>query len=134
MLKEERHQYILHRLREAGRVMSLDLSAALGISEDTVRRDLMALEREGKLRRAHGGALPLVTGAEPYREREQRAPEAKQSLARAALPLLAGQPTIILDASTTNVQVALALPPECAATVVTTSPPIAMALMSHPKV
>lgn len=134
MLKEERYQYILHQLREAGRVLSLDLSAALGISEDTVRRDLIALEREGKLRRAHGGALPLVPASEPYQQREQHSPEDKRALARAVLPLLAEQRTIILDASTTNVQVALALPPDCAATVITTSPPIALALMSHPKV
>ena len=43
MLREERHYYILEHLRNEGRVQTLDLSRALQVSEDTLRRNLRDL-------------------------------------------------------------------------------------------
>ena len=81
MLREERHYYILERLRNEGRVQTLELSRALQVSEDTLRRDLRDLAAAGKLQRVHGGALPRspITGS--FAERETQAVQPKQALA-----------------------------------------------------
>ena len=58
MLTTQRKQLILERLRQDGQIVAKALSEELGISEDTVRRDLRELAAEGQLQRVHGGALP----------------------------------------------------------------------------
>lgn len=58
MLKEERQLRVLEMLWVEGKLVATDLSEALGVSEDTVRRDLRELAEAGKLQRVHGGALP----------------------------------------------------------------------------
>lgn len=59
---EVRRARILEELRRNGRVEVAELSSALDVAEETVRRDLRALEEGGLLRRAHGGAIPSSTG------------------------------------------------------------------------
>lgn len=57
MLKSQRHQIILEQLRSEGAVRVSTLAEAMGVDPVTVRRDLAELERTGKLRRVHGGAV-----------------------------------------------------------------------------
>ena len=57
MLKQERQEYILHQLNLHNKVLCADLSSKMGVSDDTVRRDLQELSQEGKLIKVHGGAL-----------------------------------------------------------------------------
>ena len=59
MFKEERHQYILKQLKQKKRVTSNELSQALGVSDDTIRRDLNDLAQQNKIKKVHGGALPV---------------------------------------------------------------------------
>ena len=58
MLKEERHQYILNRLNESSRIYITSLSSELGVSDDTLRRDLTELDERGLLTKVYGGAIP----------------------------------------------------------------------------
>ena len=58
MLTSQRKQHILSVLRRDGNVVAKSLSEELGLSEDTIRRDLRELAAEGLLQRVHGGALP----------------------------------------------------------------------------
>jgi DeoR/GlpR family transcriptional regulator of sugar metabolism len=134
MLTEERRQLILERLRSDGKVVAAELSSSLAVSPDTVRRDLGELAEAGLLRRVHGGALPATVGARPYSVRRRQAPVAKAAIARATSGLLRSGQVIMLDAGTTTLEVARHLPPELDATVITNSPPIAVALAEHPKV
>lgn len=134
VLTEERRQLILERLRSDGKVVANELTTALGVSPDTVRRDLRELADAGLLRRVHGGALPAAVGARPYAVRREQAPVAKAAIARATGRLLRDGQVILLDAGTTTLEVARHLPPELAATVITNSPPIAVALAEHPSV
>jgi DeoR/GlpR family transcriptional regulator of sugar metabolism len=134
MLTEERRQLILDRLRSDGKVVAAELSSLLEVSPDTVRRDLRELAEAGQLRRVHGGALPAAVGARPYSVRRTQAPVAKAAIARATSRLLRGGQVILLDAGTTTLEVARHLPPELEATVITNSPPIAVALADHPSV
>ena len=134
MLTEERRQVILERLRRDGRVVAAEVSSSLAVSPDTVRRDLRELAEAGLLRRVHGGALPATVGARSYAARLEQAPDAKAAIARATCRLLRQGQVILLDSGTTTLEVARHLPPELEATVITNSPPIAVALAEHPGV
>jgi DeoR/GlpR family transcriptional regulator of sugar metabolism len=134
VLTEERRQAILERLRADGKVVAAELSAALEVSPDTIRRDLQELAESGLLRRVHGGALPPTVAARPYAVRREQAPAAKAAIARATAGLLRDDQVIFLDGGTTTLEVARHLSPELRATVVTNSPPIAVALAEHPHV
>jgi DeoR/GlpR family transcriptional regulator of sugar metabolism len=136
MLSAERRQAILARLERDGKVVASELVGALGVSEDTVRRDLRELAADGLLMRVHGGALPGGGGLHPaatFDERLRVAPEAKAYLAEAALPLLEGANVLLLDGGTTALELARRLPPERACTVLTNAPPVAVALARHPR-
>ena len=54
----ERQQEILARLESRGAMSIHELAAALFVSEASIRRDVALLERDGALRRVHGGVLP----------------------------------------------------------------------------
>jgi DeoR/GlpR family transcriptional regulator of sugar metabolism len=132
MLTDERRSLILDRIRNHGRVLAADLTAELGVSVDTIRRDLRELDDAGLLRRVHGGALPRHGDASPFAARARRAPEAKASIARRAAECVRDDQIIVLDGGTTTLEVARALRDDLRAHVITTSPPIALALADHP--
>ena len=133
MLTAERRQVILTRLERDGKVVASELVGALGVSEDTVRRDLRELAAHGLVQRVHGGALPPAPRGGDFDERLAIAPEAKAHLAEAALPLLEGANVLLLDGGTTALELARRLPPERDCTVLTNSPPVAEALAAHPR-
>jgi len=134
MLREERHYHILEQLRRAGKVQTQDLSRTLGVSEDTLRRDLRDLAAGGKLQRVHGGALPRSSLSGSFAERQEEAAAAKQSLAAVAARLLQDNQVILIDGGTTSLQVAHSLPRTLKATMITPSPAIALALLPFPQV
>lgn len=134
MLKSARQDFIVEALRRDGRVLASELAAQLGISDDTVRRDLSELADAGVLQRVHGGALPMSPALPSFTAREHQAPEAKLAIARAAAALVRDGQAVFLDGGTTARLVARHLPPECQATVITHSPTIAEVLMEHPGV
>ena len=59
MLTEKRHGIILELLQEKRSITVAEIKDRLGISESTIRRDLNALDREGKLTKVFGGAVVL---------------------------------------------------------------------------
>jgi DeoR/GlpR family transcriptional regulator of sugar metabolism len=90
-------------VRETGSVTVAGLQEDFGISQATARRDLAVLERQGKVKRTHGGAvLPGVAQHEDsFQQRLGEAVEAKKRLARAAVRLLGADETVFVDSSTT---------------------------------
>jgi DeoR/GlpR family transcriptional regulator of sugar metabolism len=134
VLTAERRQHILATLRRDGKVLASQLSRAFGVSEDTIRRDLRELAEAGLLQRVHGGALPRSPADASYIARQSQAPSAKAAIACAAVQLVRAGQVIILDGGTTTLQVAQQLPVDLRATIITNSPPIAIALAEHPQV
>ena len=134
MYAEERQQRILQQARERGRVEVAALTTMLGVTSETVRRDLTALERHGLLRRVHGGAIPLDRlGFEPgIAARDAVLTAEKERIAKAALDELPAEGSILLDAGTTTARLADVLPSDRELTVVTNSLPIAMKLSARP--
>jgi DeoR/GlpR family transcriptional regulator of sugar metabolism len=133
MLTAERRQAILARVERDGRVVASELVTHLGVSEDTVRRDLRDLAEQGLLHRVHGGALASAPPTSSFAQRLEVSQEEKAALAEAALPLLVGARVIVLDGGTSTLELARRLPLLYAGTVVTNSPPVASALANHPK-
>ncbi len=106
------------------------------VTEETVRRDLHILEMEGKLRRSHGGAVRIDddTPAETsYLVRESEHVPEKLAIARAAVAYMEPSDSLILDASSTALHVANALP-NMPLTVLTNSLKIALELASKDKI
>jgi DeoR/GlpR family transcriptional regulator of sugar metabolism len=103
MVPEQRRQRIAELVRESGSTTVAMLEVEFGISSATARRDLATLERQGKIRRTHGGAvLPGLTQHEDsFQQRLAEAVPAKRRLAQAALALLEEDETIFVDSSTT---------------------------------
>jgi DeoR/GlpR family transcriptional regulator of sugar metabolism len=132
MLTAERRQFILEILRRDQKVLSSELSAVLNVSEDTIRRDLRELASSGRLKRVHGGALLTSPATASYADRQKQAPKEKEAIARAAAKLVCPGQVVILDGGTTTLQVTRHLPLDLQATIVTNSPPIAIALAEHP--
>src|SRR5687767_7898471 len=84
MLTRQRQHHLLATLQRDGRLVARDLSAELGVSEDTIRRDLRALAAEGRLQRVHGGALPVSAALVDFAGREAVVPDDKAAIGRAA--------------------------------------------------
>jgi DeoR/GlpR family transcriptional regulator of sugar metabolism len=134
MLTEERRRSIVQTLQHEGKVLASELSKTFQVSEDTIRRDLRELAASGMLQRVHGGALPRSPVTASFSVRQQQAPEAKAAIAQAAVGLIRQDQVILWDGGTTLLQVAQRLPSDLHATVITHSPPIALALAEHPAI
>ena len=108
MFIAERHEKIMERLKAEGRITVKELSRDFAVTEDCVRKDLKALEKDGHLKRTYGGAVwsedyPLLRDVVDRREINS---EKKAAIAEAALPLIKENETIFLDVSTTNIRLA----------------------------
>lgn len=134
MLTRQRQQHILDALRRDGQVVAKVLSESLGLSEDTIRRDLRELAAQGRLQRVHGGALPVAPAEADFAGRQRLAPQEKVAIGRAAAAMVQPGQVVFVDGGTTAVQLARHLPPALRATVVTHSPSVAVELVEHPGV
>ena len=126
---------LLDLLATEGMISSRHAAHQLGCSLETIRKDLLTLEHQGLLRRAHGGALPSMPLAEemPITQRTSNTQE-KKNIAQAALMEFVEGSTIFLESGSTTHQVASLLPENWALTVVTNSLPIATTLLAAPRV
>jgi DeoR/GlpR family transcriptional regulator of sugar metabolism len=134
MLVAERKNLLLARLQDEGKVVARELADELGISEDSIRRDLRDLAAAGRCQRVYGGAVPVSRALVDYRSRAAVEPESKRRIAARAAQLIKPGDRVIFDGGTTTLAVTRALPPDLHATVITHSPTIAAALIDHPTI
>ncbi|OLL74744.1 Transcriptional repressor of the fructose operon, DeoR family [Pseudonocardia sp. Ae168_Ps1] len=136
MYAAERQQWLLDRTRDRGRVDVAAVAEELDVTPETIRRDLGGLERQGLVRRVHGGAIPsdLLNFEPGVGQRDSQYGAEKERIAKAAVAELGTAATILLDAGTTTSRLAGALPRERDLTVVTNSLPIASSLAGRPNV
>jgi DeoR/GlpR family transcriptional regulator of sugar metabolism len=129
----ERREQILDVLGSEGRVVAAELAERLGVSLDTVRRDLDELGATGALRRVRGGALPPTPSSPRFVERTEEDVSAKRSIAATAIErLVVADQVLALGGGTTVREVARLLPDSLHATVLTTAPDIAVDLLDRP--
>ncbi len=134
MLRAQRQEWLVDRLRRDGRLVARDLATELAVSEDSVRRDLRELAAAGLCQRVYGGALPVSPAIADYSTRQDVAIASKEQVAAAAAALVRPGSVTIIDGGTTALAVVAALAPDLEATVVTHSPTVAAALADHPGV
>ncbi|HEX4725486.1 MAG TPA: DeoR/GlpR family DNA-binding transcription regulator [Pseudonocardiaceae bacterium] len=134
MLAAERRDLLLDRLRRDGKLVAKDLAAELGLSEDSVRRDLRELAAAGLCQRVYGGALPVSPALADYATRTGVEPASKRRVAARAARLVLPGSTVLVDGGTTALAVIGALSRDLACTVITHSPTIAAALLDHPSI
>jgi len=134
MYAEERQQEILRRARSVGRVDVVTLADDLGVTAETIRRDLSVLERAGVVRRVHGGAIPIerIGFERAVATRDTVLTAEKERIAKAALAEVPTDGAIIIDAGTTTARLAQLLPTDRELTVVVNSPVLASILGPQP--
>lgn len=134
MLTSSRKTLLLDRLTRDGQLAVTPLAAELGVSEDTLRRDLRHLAAQGKLVRVHGGAVPASPTHRPVDDRRTIHGADKQLLARKAATLVEDGMIVIIDGGTTHAGLASAVPADRRCTIVTHSPAIAASFEFHPEI
>ncbi|NDL67062.1 DeoR/GlpR family DNA-binding transcription regulator [Anaerotalea alkaliphila] len=133
MLPLERKQEIVKMLVQSRSVKVADLSAIFNVTEETIRRDMEKLEREGLLKRTYGGAVLLESPGEdmPFAWRVKEHTDEKRRLAGLAVEFIKDGDTIMLDSSTTALEVAKALGEERQVTLITNSVNVCVELAHH---
>lgn len=123
MLAIERKNEILDILQKEQRVLVSELSQRYNVTEETIRRDLEKLEKEGFVKKTYGGAvLNKSTNIDlPLRIREKTNREEKQDIAQAAAALIEEGDSIMLDSSSTSLMIAKNLKNMNKLTVITNS-------------
>lgn len=134
-----RREELLELLRHQAVVSTRQLSDLLGVSQSTLRRDLDALEGEGLVERIHGSARLLQPFGQSMDKRElwfyhrrEIAVAEKRAIARAALNLLEPDDVIMIDASTTGLFLAQAIPDGLSLTIITHSAYLPVELANKP--
>jgi DeoR/GlpR family transcriptional regulator of sugar metabolism len=133
MLQEERHKIILQELSLHHKVLSNGLCRLLGVSLDTVRRDLIELEKEGKILKVHGGAL-AKTFHQPFQQPAVYAQEEKKAIAQKTLGLIQNGMTILSGGGTIMVELAKIIPADLTGTFFTVSPLVALEITQRSSV
>ncbi len=137
MFAQERQKKICEMIREGGAVSTSNLMALFDVSIETVRRDLLKLEREHKLQRVHGGAVTLGEVL-PYLSLESRLEERrdqKAELSGVAMAFISEGDVIGVDAGSTAVDFADQLAQHFnSLTVVTSCMDVFNRLCRHPSI
>ena len=131
MLTTHRKQQILSLLKQKGQVVAKEVGQKMGVSEDTIRRDLREMAQEGLLQRVHGGALPASPAVADFAGRELLRHEGKIAIGIAAAAMIQPGQVVILDGGTTAREVARHLPLDLHVTIATHSLTIALELIHH---
>lgn len=132
MLHEERIALIEAKLHSEGRVFAAHLASEFEVSVDTIRRDLRELAADGRCQRVYGGALPPAPRTGTHQQRRGQMPDRKRLLAQASARLVEPGSVVFIDAGTTNLAIAAALPPDSPITLVTNAPAIAAFALDRP--
>jgi len=131
MRPHERHEEIVKLVNALGEVSVDELADKLGMSKETVRRDLVNLDATGRIHKFHGGARTAPNGISeplgegPFAARMSESRDQKRIIAQAAAGLLVPGDSLFLDTGTTTLLFAEAIANLSRLTVITNSSRIA---------
>jgi DeoR family fructose operon transcriptional repressor len=136
MYAPERYRSIVERVIGMGRASVNDLADDLDVTPETIRRDLSELERQGLVRRVHGGAVPVgrVGFEATVDSRNSVLVEEKNRIASAAIAEIPKEGAVIVDAGTTTGRLLALIPEDRELTVITDSVAHALALSNRPQI
>jgi len=103
VLTLERQEEILEILNKNKSATVEELAHELFVSGATIRRDLRIMEKQGLIKRSHGGAMPFKSSAEEsaFAIREQENTVAKKTIANLAAKLIKNGDSVFIDSSST---------------------------------
>lgn len=132
-MQSDRRRMIVELVQESGSKTVSELCERFDVSEMTIRRDLRDLDREGALRRVHGGAVSNLGRSyePPYTIRSTRNADLKRAIGRKAAELIVDGDSLALDVGTTTLEIARALQGKHNLTIITASLPIANEIVSN---
>jgi DeoR family transcriptional regulator of aga operon len=132
----DRHQFILQKLQEKGRVDILELSDLMQVSGVTVRKDLKLLEDRNLLYRTKGGGSieNPYANERPINEKEFINVEQKRKIAKSALSFTLRTDSIIIGSGTTVFELSRCLYPPKHLIVITPALKVALELHNRPHV
>lgn len=129
MILTKRQLDILQNARQFGTVAIGALATELGVSHETIRRDIRLLVDRGELIRLHGAVRHPDTGREaPFERRLRENVEAKRAIARHAARMVEDGDSVMMDTGTTTSVFARELLGKRGLTVVTNSSDVARTL------
>ena len=104
MLTLERRNIIIQKLSTEGKVIVSSLSREFGVTEETIRRDIEKLEKEGLATKTYGGAITTLKQNKdlPYMVRKKSNVDLKQKIAKEVAMMIKDGDQIMLDASSTS--------------------------------
>lgn len=133
MLKKERQEFILREINLHNKVLTSDLSEAIQVSEDTIRRDLTELADSDEIIKVHGGALSKSFHAS-FQPGSVYSHDKKIIIAQKAVTLIRDGMFVLTTGGTTILELAKAIPKHIHATFITGSLPAAMEYIQHPNI
>ncbi len=129
MNHSKRHSDIMKLVQEEGTITIADLAARLGVSRETVRRDVKPLTSDGAVLKMHGAiGLPSMVGEAPFERRMRENAEAKRLIAKTVAATIGDGESVMLDTGTTTSYLARELLGHRRLTVITNSSDIARTL------
>lgn len=132
MLKRDRQQKIIEKVRDIRKVNISLLAEEFKVSEATIRRDFNNLASKGLITKVSGGAVINIQKLYEYNENVIFDRENKIKVALKAATLIQDEMVLIISGGTTNLMLAKLFPKNIKATIFTYSLPIAMQLSEHP--
>ncbi|MDT8898252.1 DeoR/GlpR family DNA-binding transcription regulator [Thermanaerothrix sp. 4228-RoL] len=129
----ERQAKIVEMVLEKGSISIAEIASLFNVSEMTARRDLNELDRQGLVRRVHGGAVANLGRSyePPFSTRVTKNHAAKQAIGRAAADLIYDGDSIALDVGSTTLEIVPHLKTKRNLTIVTSCLQIANAVVNH---
>ncbi|MGE5073770.1 MAG: DeoR/GlpR family DNA-binding transcription regulator [Anaerolineae bacterium] len=134
----ERRSQIAQMVLEKGKVLVTDLVNQFHVTETSIRRDLTLLEEGHRLKRIHGGAIPIPGSSrtDSFSEKIELHIKIKERIGKAAAELIRPKDVLLLDSGTTTLQVVRHIPVSLRSsnliTLVTNSMPIAHEVLTWP--
>jgi DeoR family fructose operon transcriptional repressor len=126
-IPDTRQTELAARLESGQQLVAAELATEFGVSIDTIRRDILALEAEGKAHRVRGGAIPISAPVAPLHQRLVEGSAPSPSLIRKTIHEIGDAPTLLVDGGQTMLRVIEQLPEQQGRLVITPSPWIAIA-------
>lgn len=130
-IPDTRQSELAARLRDGQQIVAAEAAKEYGVSIDTIRRDILALEADGRAQRVRGGAVPVAPPAAPLHTRLTEGTPVSQIMVKAAIREIGDARTLLVDGGRTALCVVENLPTQDGRLVITPSPWVAIACQNR---
>jgi DeoR/GlpR family transcriptional regulator of sugar metabolism len=131
MLKENRFDFILNELKKKKQLTYEWVAGKLDVSEDTIRRDIDILHRNGLLSKVRGGAMLRARNPLSFQDRSHYLKKEKEVIALKVQQFIKDGLTIFMDGGTTNLAIASLLPSDLSVRIITNNQAIVPVMVQH---